>query len=108
MVVIGCISLENLTQTGLAKDDDVMQAFSTDRANQPLGVPHSAKVSAAQSGDPNAHRRKTPSNGETIGGIAVAYEMSGRTIPWEGLGNLAHGKASVIWREIHSAVGWSV
>jgi hypothetical protein len=39
MVVIGCISLENLTQTGLAKDDDVMQAFSTDRANQPLGVP---------------------------------------------------------------------
>jgi len=65
-------------------------------------------VSAAQSGDPNAHRRKTPSNGETIGGIAVAYEMSGRTIPWEGLGNLAHGKASVIWREIHSAVGWSV
>ena len=46
-------------------------------------------MSAAQSGDPNAHRRKTPSDGETIGGIAVAYEMSGRTIPWEGLGNLA-------------------
>ena len=39
MVVIGGISLENLTQMGLAKDDDVIQAFSTDRADQPLGMP---------------------------------------------------------------------
>jgi hypothetical protein len=39
MVVIGSISLENLTQMDLAKDDDVIQAFSTDRANQPLGMP---------------------------------------------------------------------
>ena len=39
LVVIGSISLENLTQMGLAKDDDVIQAFSTDRANQPLGMP---------------------------------------------------------------------
>jgi len=39
MVVIGRISLENLTQMGLAKDDDVIRVFSTDRANQPLGMP---------------------------------------------------------------------
>ena len=39
MVVVGSISLENLTQMGLAKDDDVIQAFSTERANQPLGMP---------------------------------------------------------------------
>ena len=39
MVVIGSISLENLTQMDLAKDDDVIQAFSTDRANQALGMP---------------------------------------------------------------------
>jgi hypothetical protein len=38
---------------------------------------------------PDAHRRKTPSNGEAIGGIAVAYKMGGRTIPREGLGDLA-------------------
>jgi hypothetical protein len=25
---------------GLPKDDDVIQAFSTDRANQPLGMPY--------------------------------------------------------------------
>ena len=39
MVVIGSIGLENLTQVGLAKDHYVIQAFSTDRANQPLGMP---------------------------------------------------------------------
>jgi hypothetical protein len=39
MVIVGSIYLENLTQVGLAKDDDVIQAFSTDRANQPLGMP---------------------------------------------------------------------
>ena len=38
-VVVGYICLENLTQAGLAKDDDMIQAFSTDRANQPLRMP---------------------------------------------------------------------
>ena len=38
IVVVG-IGLEDLAQVGLAKDDEVIQAFSTDRANQPLGVP---------------------------------------------------------------------
>ena len=32
MVLVSSIYLENLTQVGLAKDDDVIQAFSTDRA----------------------------------------------------------------------------
>ena len=36
IVVIGGVGLEDLTQVGFAKDDDVIQAFSTDRANQPL------------------------------------------------------------------------
>ena len=39
MVVIGSISLEDQTQMGFAKDHDVIRAFSTDRANQPLGMP---------------------------------------------------------------------
>jgi hypothetical protein len=30
------VGLEDLTQMGFAKDDDVIQAFSADRANQPL------------------------------------------------------------------------
>ena len=39
IVVVGSIGLEDLTQMGLAKDDDVIQAFSADRANQPLRMP---------------------------------------------------------------------
>ena len=39
IVVIGGIGLEDLAQVGFAKDDDVIQAFSTDRANQPLACP---------------------------------------------------------------------
>jgi hypothetical protein len=37
---------------------------------------------------PDAHRRQTLGYGMAVGGVAVAYEMGGRTIPWEGLGNL--------------------
>jgi hypothetical protein len=37
---------------GFAKDDDVIQAFSADRANQPLRMhAHSVRVIAGQSGD---------------------------------------------------------
>jgi hypothetical protein len=39
MVAIGSISLENLAQMGLPKDDDVIRTFSADRANQPLRMP---------------------------------------------------------------------
>ena len=36
IVVVGGIGVQDLTQVGFAKDDDVIQAFSADRANQPL------------------------------------------------------------------------
>ena len=39
IVAMGGVGLDDLTRVGFAKDDDVIQAFSTDRANQPLGMP---------------------------------------------------------------------
>ena len=39
IVVIGGIGLEDLAQVGFAKDDDMIQAFSPDRANQPFRMP---------------------------------------------------------------------
>ena len=39
IVVIGGVGLEDLTQVGFAIDDDVIQTFSADRANQPLCMP---------------------------------------------------------------------
>src|SRR5258707_14122312 len=37
----------------------------------------------------DSHRRKAPGNGMTIGRVAVADEMVGSFIPWEGIGDLA-------------------
>jgi hypothetical protein len=36
IVVVGGIGLEDLAQVGVAKDNHVIQAFSADRANQPV------------------------------------------------------------------------
>ena len=38
-VVIPCIGRKYPTQTGVAEDDDVIEAFPADRANQPLRMP---------------------------------------------------------------------
>jgi hypothetical protein len=40
MVVVGCIDLEHVTQVGLAKEDDMIQAFPADRADEPLRIPN--------------------------------------------------------------------
>src|SRR3979409_1127976 len=88
IVVIGAIGLEDLTQVGLAKDHDVIQAFSTDRANQPLRMPILPGWPRRNRVIPDAHRRQTLGYGMAVGSVAVAYEMGGRTIPWEGFGNL--------------------
>jgi hypothetical protein len=39
IVVISGMGLEDLAQVSFAKDDDVIQTFSADRANQPLSSP---------------------------------------------------------------------
>ena len=38
-VVIACVSNKNSTQMGVAKDDDVIEAFPADRADQSLRMP---------------------------------------------------------------------
>lgn len=50
--VIDGVGGKDPTQMGLSKDDDMIEAFPADRADQSLRVPPFAKVSAALSGDP--------------------------------------------------------
>ena len=38
-VVIAGVGRKNLAQMGFAEDDDVIEAFAADRANQPLRTP---------------------------------------------------------------------
>ena len=78
-----------MTRVALAEDHDVIQAFSTGRANQPLRMPSLPGCSRCNRVIPDAHRRKTFGYGMAVGDVAVAYEMDGCTIPREGLGDLA-------------------
>ena len=78
-----------MTRVALAKDHDVIQAFSTNRANQPLRMPILPGCSRRNRVIPDAHRCQTLGYGMAEGGVAVAYEMGGRTVPREGLGDLA-------------------
>ena len=39
VVVVGGIASEDPAQVGFAEDDDVIEAFPTDRTDQPLRVP---------------------------------------------------------------------
>ena len=82
-VVVRSINLEDLTEVGLAKDHDVIQTLSTDRAGQPLRMAILPRRSRRNRVIPDAHRCKTLGNGVAIGGVTVAYEMGGRAIPGE-------------------------
>ena len=39
VIVIGDVDSKNPTQVGLVKDDDMIEAFPADRADQPFRVP---------------------------------------------------------------------
>jgi hypothetical protein len=51
VVIVGGISGEDPAQMGVAEDDEVIEAFPSDRADQPLRNAHSARVTAGPSGD---------------------------------------------------------
>ena len=83
----------------LTEYDHVVQAFPADRANEPLSICilPGDRNAIGRSRMPMAHRRCTKTD---------PYEVSRSRMRYRGA--WSHGKASVIWREIHSAVGFSV
>jgi hypothetical protein len=88
IVVMGSICLEDLAQVGFATDDDVIQTFSADRANQSLrmpilqGRPRGGWVIAY------THRRKTLRDRMTVGPISVSDHAVWRFNSREGIGDL--------------------
>src|ERR1700757_4803416 len=87
IVIVG-VCPEDMAKMGLTQDHDVVQAFSSDEADQPLRMAILPRRSRRNRVIPDAHRWKTLGNGVAIGGVTVAYEIGGRTIPGEGLGDL--------------------
>ena len=72
-----------------AQDHDMVQALSADRADQPFDVSVLPGRSRCRWSVPDAHGSETSRYGMAIRGVSVADEVSGRLLPWEGLGDLS-------------------
>jgi hypothetical protein len=98
IVIVG-VGSEDPTQMGLAQDQDMVEALSPDRADEPFNgsvLPGRARRSWSV---PDAHGSKTSRYHIAIRSISVPNEVLRCLIPEEGL---------VIWRAIQSAVGLAV
>ena len=87
-VVIAGAGRKNLAQMGFAEDDDVIEAFPADRADEPLrmpvlpGRPRGGRVIAY------THRRKALRYRLTVGPISVSDHVVWCFIPRENIGDL--------------------
>src|SRR6266851_557759 len=87
IVIVG-VGSEDPAQMGLAQDEDVIEAFPPDRADEPLrmpvppGRPRGGRVIAY------THRRKALRYRLTVGPISVSDHVVWCFIPREGIGDL--------------------
>ena len=81
---------------GLAKDDDVVQAFPANGPDQSFGKTVLPRRPRRDGFVANAHCTQAMSYDGAKDAIPVADQVSGAE---------SQGNASVIWRAIHSAVG---
>jgi len=97
-VIVG-IPGQDPAQVRFAQDHDMIQAVSSDRADEPFDMSILPGRARRRWSIPDPHGRKTSRYGMAIGGISVSNEIVGRLIP---------GEASVICWAIQSAVGLAV
>ena len=83
----------------LARDDDVVEALAPNRSDQPFGKTVLPRRRWCDGLVPNAHSVQSACNDGAIDAILIADEVARRFNP---------RNASVIWRTIHSAVGFVV
>jgi hypothetical protein len=89
LAVISLIRFEQVAQMPLAKHNDIVQAITPDRADQPFRIsvlqwrPRRCRLIT------NAHRLKTADENVTVDGVAVTDDVSGWCCPTVGLGELA-------------------
>jgi hypothetical protein len=101
VVVVG-IRGQDPAQVRFAQDNDVVQALSPDRTDQPFDMTILPRRPRRSWSIPNSHGRKTPHYSMAIRGVSVPNEVLGRLIPGEGLGDLS---GNPIRRRIGGDVG---
>jgi hypothetical protein len=95
-IIIRGIPTQDPAQVRLPKYDHVVETFPSDRADQSLDVRVLPRRSRSSRLVPNAHGTQ-PLPEDAVSRSRIRY-----------LGELSQGNASMIWREIHSAVGFVV
>src|SRR3982074_1774710 len=88
-VVIAGVGRKDPAQMGVAEDDDVIEAFPADRADQSLRMPVLPGGPRGRWMITDAHGNKTPGDGVAVRPVAVADDIIWRLVPGEGIGDLA-------------------
>jgi len=88
IVIVG-IGSEDLAQMGLAQDQDMVQAFAADRADDALDIGILPRRSRCSDDLLDSHRLDTITEGLTIRRVAVSQQEARCGVPREGFGDLA-------------------
>lgn len=89
LVVVAAEGRKDAAQVGLAKNDDVIEAFPADRTDQPLRVPVLPRASPSRWVITDAHGGKTLRDCLAVTPVAVPDHELGRFIPGERIRELA-------------------
>src|SRR6266481_8761945 len=101
LVVIVHVRQQHVTEVALAEHNNVVKAFPSDRTDRPFTISILPRRSGRGRPIPNAHRPKAVDEDVTIGGVAVTDDVSRRSFPTIGLGELARNPFSR-WVRSHS------
>ena len=88
-VVIADVGGEDSRLVRLAEEEDVIEAFAADRADESLNVSILPGRSGCDRMVPNAHCTDPLQEDWTIRGVSIPNEISRRVVPRERLGDLA-------------------
>ena len=80
---------QDAAQVMLVKDDDVIQTFAADRADEALDIGVLPGRPRRGNNLFDAHPPKAIAKGRTIGCVPVPQQIAGRGVPGKGLGDLA-------------------
>jgi hypothetical protein len=88
VIIKGGVGRKDPAQMGLAKDDDMIETFAADRANQSLRMPILPGRPCGCWMVPDTHASKTLRDRMTISGVSVSNEMIRYIVPRKGISNL--------------------
>src|SRR6266481_446300 len=99
LIIVASVRFQNPAQMCLAQDNDVVHAFTPDRSDQPFGKAILPRRGWCNWLISDAHGAKSACDNGAVDAIAVPDHITRSP---------SQGKASVIWRATHSAVGLGV